>query len=180
MEKAKQAAAAKEAAGLEAQVARLLEALSAVLEATKAQVEKRAALTFEEHQAELAEAEEVGVATRSGLPRARCEQPYCALGIAGGVDEENSEEERQESQLKSMLLSPDSLTQPCIHTAAGGGGGLRGGGRIHLQPAEAAHGLGRQAHPLLAVQAARAQPGAPPDAMRLHRPGAFPFAIYIM
>lgn len=58
-EKAKQTAAAKEAAGLEAQVARLLEALSSVVETTKAQVEKRAALTFEEHQAELAEAEEV-------------------------------------------------------------------------------------------------------------------------
>jgi splicing factor 3A subunit 3 len=57
-EKAKQSAAAKEAAGLESQVGRLLEALAGVVEATKAQVEKRAALTFEEHQAELAEAEQ--------------------------------------------------------------------------------------------------------------------------
>jgi len=31
-------------------------------------------------------------------------------------------------------------------------------GRLHLQPAEAAAGLGRQADPVLAVQAARAQP----------------------
>lgn len=46
-------------AGLAAQVGRLLEALAAVLEATKAQVEKRAALSFEELQAEQAEAEEV-------------------------------------------------------------------------------------------------------------------------
>lgn len=44
---------------LPVQVGRLLEALAAVVEATKAQVEKRAALTFEELQAELAEAEEV-------------------------------------------------------------------------------------------------------------------------
>lgn len=42
------------------QVGRLLEALAGVAEATRAQVEKRAALSFEELQAELAEAEEVG------------------------------------------------------------------------------------------------------------------------
>ena len=41
------------------QVGRLLEALAGVAEATRAQVEKRAALSFEELQAELAEAEEV-------------------------------------------------------------------------------------------------------------------------
>jgi hypothetical protein len=49
-----------EALSLRAQVGRLLEGLAAVAEATRAQVEKRAALSFEELQAELAEAEEVG------------------------------------------------------------------------------------------------------------------------
>jgi splicing factor 3A subunit 3 len=57
-ERAKAVAAAKEAAKLESQVGRLLEGLAAVAEATRAQVEKRAALSFEELQAELAEAEE--------------------------------------------------------------------------------------------------------------------------
>ncbi len=52
------------------QVGRLLETLAAVVEATKAQVEKRAALTFEEHQAELAEAEEV----RELMGRALCHE----------------------------------------------------------------------------------------------------------
>ena len=44
---------------MQLQVGRLLEGLAAVAEATRAQVEKRAAMSFEELQAELAEAEEV-------------------------------------------------------------------------------------------------------------------------
>ena len=51
-----------------------------------------------------------------------------------------------------LLLLPNRYTAVLLHrcTAAG---------RVHLQPAEAAAGLGRQAHPLLAVQAARTQHG---------------------
>mmetsp|Transcript_6383 Transcript_6383/g.18382 ORF Transcript_6383/g.18382 Transcript_6383/m.18382 type:complete len:504 (+) Transcript_6383:259-1770(+) len=55
---AKQAAAGRAAAELEAEVGSLLDSLAKVVEATKDQIEKRSAMTFEEHQAELAEAEE--------------------------------------------------------------------------------------------------------------------------
>lgn len=53
----KQAKACRAAAELEAEVGSLLEVLSATLQATREQIEKRSAMTLEEHQAELAEAE---------------------------------------------------------------------------------------------------------------------------
>ena len=72
-------AAAKEAAALERGVAAALERLGPMLEATKANVEKRAALTYEELQAELAEAEQVGALpcrpTQTGNFSGRKRQP---------------------------------------------------------------------------------------------------------
>lgn len=195
------------------QVGRLLEALNSVLEATKAQVEKRAALTFEELQAELAEAEEVrpGLHVAPQIPRVvmlgdaeGCSREgvrallimrpisWCTVVWHRGVARSGSVScgscfltipagDRQPASLmraggschlfdrccRCALMFPQSgsvtvviKAQKLPHVGAGGGRGLGGGGRLHLQPAEAAHGLGRQAHPLLAVQAARPEPGA--------------------
>ena len=56
-EVARQREAAREAAAAEARAGRLLELLGPVLEDTKANIEKKAARTYEEMQAELNEAD---------------------------------------------------------------------------------------------------------------------------
>jgi hypothetical protein len=156
----------KAVALLEARCAKLAELLANVVSDTKARLEKKQAQTYEEMVADQAEAEAEALAEEGDVrPRGGRGCGGCALGLrcacAARARTPAPADCPRHTPAHTPAAHPPTTTPPPPthppthhHPPTPGGGG-----RVHLQPAQAAAGLGRQAHPLLALQAARPQPG---------------------